>query len=53
MEVPFEERNEDWRDIFLANIAEIKQMIRANKIIQSMHITCIMLALEQLGELYF
>lgn len=40
-------------EVFLADIAEIKQMIRANKIIQSMHITCIMLALEQLGELYF
>jgi hypothetical protein len=28
-------------------------MLRENKIIQSMHVTCIFLALEHLGELHF
>lgn len=40
-------------EVFLADIHEVKQMLRENKIIQSMHVTCIFLALEHLGELHF
>ena len=40
-------------EVFLADIVVVKQMIRENKIIQSMHVTCIFLALEKLGELHF
>jgi ADP-ribose pyrophosphatase len=37
----------------LYSIDELKKMIRANKIIQAMHITCILYALEKLGELSY
>ena len=32
---------------------ELKQLIRENKIVQSMHVTCILYALERLNELKY
>jgi len=40
-------------EIDLVSIDELKQMLRENKIVQAMHITCIMYALERMGELKF
>ena len=40
-------------EVFLCSIDELKQFVRDNRIIQSMHMICIMLALEKLGELKF
>ncbi len=40
-------------EIELATIEELKQMIRENKIVQAMHVTCILYALEKLGELKY
>ena len=40
-------------EIDLVTIEELKQMIRENKIVQSMHVTCIMYALDRMGELRF
>jgi 8-oxo-dGTP pyrophosphatase MutT (NUDIX family) len=37
----------------LYSIDELKRMVRENKIIQSMHVTCILYALEKLGELSY
>lgn len=37
-------------EVMLATIEEVKQMLRENKIIQSMHVTCMMYALERLGS---
>jgi len=37
----------------LYSIDELKKMIRENKIIQAMHVTCILYALEKLGELKY
>ena len=37
----------------LYSIDELKQMIRENKIIQAMHVTCILYALEKIGELSY
>jgi len=37
----------------LYSIDELKKMVRENKIIQAMHITCILYALEKLGELTY
>ena len=39
--------------IELYSIDELKKMIRENKIIQAMHVTCILYALEKLGELSY
>jgi 8-oxo-dGTP pyrophosphatase MutT (NUDIX family) len=36
-------------EIDLFTVEEVKQLIRENKIIQAMHVTCIMYALEKLG----
>jgi hypothetical protein len=44
--------NEDI-EIHLASMDELKQLLRDNQIIQSMHVTAIMYALEKLGELKF
>lgn len=44
--------NEDI-EISLVTIDELKQLMRENKIIQSMHMTCIIYALEKLGELKY
>jgi ADP-ribose pyrophosphatase len=40
-------------NVELYSIEEVKQMIRENKIIQSMHVTCILYALEKLNELKY
>ncbi len=40
-------------DIELISIDELKELVRSNKIIQSMHVTCIHYALERLGELKY
>lgn len=40
-------------EINLVTMDELKQMLRENKLIQSMHISCIMYALEKLGELKY
>jgi ADP-ribose pyrophosphatase len=46
------DHNEDI-DIHLASIDELKQLLRDNQIIQSMHVTTIMYALNKLGALTF
>ena len=38
-------------DIELVSIEELKQMLRDNKIIQAMHVTCLVYGLQRLGEL--
>ena len=40
-------------EIELATIEELKQLLRENKIVQAMHVTCIMYALEKMGELKY
>ncbi|MEP6699761.1 MAG: NUDIX hydrolase, partial [Bacteroidota bacterium] len=35
-------------EVVLLSLGELKQLLRENKIIQSMHVTCIMYALEKL-----
>ena len=40
-------------EIELATAEELKQMLKENKIIQAMHVTCIMYALERIGELKY
>ena len=40
-------------EIDLVTIDELKQMIRENKILQAMHVTCILYALEKMGELTY
>jgi len=40
-------------EVVYATIDEVKYLIRTNQIIQSMHLACIMLALEKLGELTY
>jgi hypothetical protein len=37
----------------LYSIDELKKMVRENEIIQAMHVTCILYALEKLGELSY
>lgn len=40
-------------EIDLVTTDELKQMLRENKIVQSMHVTCILYALEKIGELKY
>ncbi len=40
-------------EVILLTIDELKQLLRENKIVQSMHVSCIMYALEKLNELKF
>lgn len=40
-------------EIDLVTVEELKQLIRENKIVQSMHVTCMLYALERMGELRF
>ena len=42
--------NEDI-DIHLASLEEVKQLLRDNQIIQSMHVTALFYAMQKLGEL--
>ncbi|WP_207512746.1 NUDIX hydrolase [Longitalea luteola] len=46
------DENEDI-EIHLVSMDELKQMLRDNEIVQSMHVTAIMYALAKLGELKF
>lgn len=38
-------------EIVLMSVEEVKQLIRENKIVQAMHVTCILYALEKLGKI--
>jgi ADP-ribose pyrophosphatase len=38
-------------EIDLVSIGELKQLLKENKIVQAMHVSCIVYALERLGEL--
>ncbi|RYY60119.1 MAG: NUDIX hydrolase [Chitinophagaceae bacterium] len=40
-------------EVKLVSIGELKELLRSNKIAQSMHVTCILYALEKLGELKY
>jgi ADP-ribose pyrophosphatase len=40
-------------EVVLLTLDELKQMLRENKIVQSMHVSCIFYALEKLGELHY
>ncbi len=40
-------------EIVLLSIAEVKQLLRENKIVQAMHVSCILYALEKMGELTY
>lgn len=40
-------------EIDLVTIDELKQLMKENKIVQAMHATCILYALERMGELKF
>ncbi len=38
-------------EIDLVSVEELKQLIKENKIVQAMHVTCILYALERMGEI--
>ncbi|HEX8315939.1 MAG TPA: NUDIX hydrolase, partial [Flavisolibacter sp.] len=38
-------------DVLLMSIDEVKQLVRENKMMQSLHVNCIMYALLKLGEI--
>lgn len=38
-------------EVLLLSVEEIKQLLKENKILQAMHVTCIMYALERMNEL--
>jgi ADP-ribose pyrophosphatase len=40
-------------EVVLLSIEELKQLLRENKIVQAMHVSCIMYALEKLNELTY
>jgi len=40
-------------EVDLFTVEQVKQLIKENKIIQSMHVTCIMYALEKMGTLSY
>jgi ADP-ribose pyrophosphatase len=40
-------------EIVLLSIDELKELLRENKIVQAMHVSCILYALEKLGELKY
>ena len=40
-------------EVELLSVDEVKQLLKENKILQSMHVTCIMYALEKLNELTY
>lgn len=46
------DRNEEI-DVEFYSIDEVKQMLRENKIMQAMHVTCILYAFEKLGVIKF
>ena len=40
-------------EVVLLEIGELKQLLKENKIVQAMHVTCILYAFEKLGELSY
>lgn len=40
-------------EVVVYTIDEVKQLIRENKIVQSLHLSCMLYALERIGELHF
>lgn len=40
-------------EVVIMTMDELKQLLRENKILQAMHVSCIMYALERLGELRY
>lgn len=40
-------------EVVLLSMDELKELLREHKIIQSMHVSCIMYALERLNELKY
>ena len=40
-------------NVELYSIDDVKKLLKENKIIQAMHVTCILYALEKLGELSY
>ena len=46
------DHNEDIA-VDLVTIDELKQLLKENKIVQAMHVTCILYALQKLGEIKF
>ena len=40
-------------EVMLLTIDEVKQLLRENKIVQAMHVSCLLYALEKLGELKY
>jgi ADP-ribose pyrophosphatase len=46
------DHNEDI-EVYLFSIEEVKQLLKENKIVQSMHVTALFYALEKLGELKY
>lgn len=40
-------------EVVLFSIEELKQLLRENKIVQAMHVSCILYALEKIGELKY
>lgn len=40
-------------EVILLDMYELKQLLRENKIVQAMHVSCILYALEKLGELKY
>jgi 8-oxo-dGTP pyrophosphatase MutT (NUDIX family) len=50
-----EQKLDEMEDLELEfmSIAEVKDLVKQNKIIQSLHVNCIMYALEKLGELKY
>ena len=40
-------------EVILLDMDELKQLLRENKIVQAMHVSCILYALEKLGELKY
>lgn len=40
-------------EVYLFSISEVKELLKQNKIIQSMHVTALFYALEKLGELTY
>ena len=40
-------------EIVLLSVDELKQMLKENKIVQAMHVTCILYAFEKMGELKY
>ncbi len=40
-------------EVELFSVDEVKQLLKENKIIQAMHVTCLVYALEKMGKLSY